>query len=787
MSNAAYSQAKDGNPEALFIVVSLMPDDSTRKKKSLAFCAKAFFLRFFNTNSQADISSAIAAYDDAMRLTCSTNHDEYLRLALLCGTVLLIKFEAFENPDDIHRAILLFRTIVDCVSRSRSRHLHLQAMNSLATSLIAADKCPGAIKESIDVELPSHLFCLEESLRLRHARTQEPAHLSEPISIFEAVTRIADPTTHTRRLISTLYVMQAKAQVNRYYQTNNIIHISDAISSIKRGIAHNPDDENFLKLLSIFLDLWIRHDIDATDDISEAISLLERVNPENSSFRDILSTLCALYARRLYLLENLEVEDLSKAISAMVNLIQLTPANHKDFSEFLEALAVMYNIRYHITKNVEDLSLFIATRRNHIEMRLPGDEPYVKSLCILAISQWEYYVCTQELQDLEVVITSLRTVQSLYAVDETDEAWFLLFIALWDRSRKIRESGNGNLNELTKAIEEAQEVVVKAINQGNLSPSDLLNALEAWSLLARTHNDPSEVFEAGDLSIRLLSQVAAPSLPIQTRLSKVSQRGGNLSRVRRLVPRDITIPPGIHNYSWTTRRAWLALRYNRPDLALEWLEQGRCFVWNQIKQLRTPVEELRAQDSVLADRFLKLSESLEAAGFRNEQSLSPPLSTLSQISQDDDATGLDLRWIQLLKDIRKIPKFQKFLCPPASSDILMNLPLLGPVIIINVAPHPDFSCTALALLPGNDEPIRIDLPDFSFTIAEKMRSQLTSYLASRNLVRAHESGDRATRVSNGLPLIPNFMYAILERLWVLVVKPILDALAYSVSCVSVED
>jgi hypothetical protein len=58
-----------------------------------------------------------------------------------------------------------------------------------------------------------------------------------------------------------------------------------------------------------------------------------------------------------------------------------------------------------------------------------------------------------------------------------------------------------------------------------------------------------------------------------------------------------------------------ALSLGHPDKALEWLVEGRCIVWNQINQLRTPVDELRSYDPALAERLSILSRELENAGF----------------------------------------------------------------------------------------------------------------------------------------------------------------------------
>jgi tetratricopeptide (TPR) repeat protein len=570
-----------------------------------------------------------------------------------------------------------------------------------------------------------------------------------------------------------LYFFQAQEQVDCYSQSKDIVHVSDAISLIRKGIAHNPEDENLLLFLSTALAVrfYDIDAIDAIDDISEAISLLERVGLEKS-----LSSLSTLYLRRFKLLQNLE--DLSKAISAKETLIRLTPDNHESLPKMLDAVTSMLYTRFRITENVEDLSLFIARRRKRVEMRLPGDKPYLRLLVELAYFQFKYFQCTQELQDLEKAITSSRTVQSLYADDEEDEVWSLLYITLWIYSEKM---GDDSLKEAAK------EVVNKAIIQGNFSPKARLIALRVQSTLSLTSNNPSDALDAADLSIRLLSEFAALSQPIQTRHSVLSHQPVDKHEWSKLLGLD-TLDNIFKSSSSTVQSppstlGGLALFHNRPDLALEWLERGRCLVWNQLKQLRTPVEELRAQDPVLADRFLKLSEDLEAAAFRTEKSLSPPLSIFSQISNYDDATGLDHNWNQLLEDIRE--KNQNFLRPPTSSDILGNLPSLGPVIIINVS---IFLCTALALLPGNDKPILIDLPDFSYSIAETMHTHLTSYLVSRGLlVRASDSEDRGSRALNNLQLGQNVMHTVLKRLWVLVVKPILDALGYSVSCVPIED
>ena len=57
-----------------------------------------------------------------------------------------------------------------------------------------------------------------------------------------------------------------------------------------------------------------------------------------------------------------------------------------------------------------------------------------------------------------------------------------------------------------------------------------------------------------------------------------------------------------------------AFKFRRPDLALEWLEQGRCLIWNQLNNLRSPLDLLSAHNEEIASDMLRVSRALENAG-----------------------------------------------------------------------------------------------------------------------------------------------------------------------------
>ena len=182
--------------------------------------------------------------------------------------------------------------------------------------------------------------------------------------------------------------------------------------------------------------------------------------------------------------------------------------------------------------------------------------------------------------------------------------------------------------------------------------------------------------------------------------------------------------------------------------------------------------------------MLRSSKALENAGSQGD--LVAPFqgeATMQyKMSLQDEANNhvkLAQEWNELLTKIRTIPNFEEFLQPPSCSNLLKNLPDSGFVVVINV--HND-SCDALALSLHLDEPLHIPLHKFSYAKANKLFNQLNTHLRAAN-VRIHKcepDGVRAThpvRDNDGGGAIK----PILQQLWLLVVKPILDGLEFSVS------
>jgi len=190
------------------------------------------------------------------------------------------------------------------------------------------------------------------------------------------------------------------------------------------------------------------------------------------------------------------------------------------------------------------------------------------------------------------------------------------------------------------------------------------------------------------------------------------------------------------------------------------------------------VDDLVKHNHLLADRFLYVSRALESSGSRQEFTPLVIDGTMSQkIALEDEARThimLAQDWNQLLKEIRSIPGFSNFLQPRQASSIMKDLPGEGPIILINI--HRE-RCDALALIKGCDKPLHIPLEHLTYKDASKLKDRLRKYLVSGNyLMRDADRGPREFRD----PEEKGGLHDILQELWLRVVKPILDALSYSV-------
>ncbi|KAF8760839.1 TPR-like protein [Rhizoctonia solani] len=189
------------------------------------------------------------------------------------------------------------------------------------------------------------------------------------------------------------------------------------------------------------------------------------------------------------------------------------------------------------------------------------------------------------------------------------------------------------------------------------------------------------------------------------------------------------------------RASATAIRSSKCATGLEWLEHGRCIVWNQSLVLRSPLDNLEASHPVLAAQLHAVSAQLHHAN-----SGSPPLESV------DDA-----------------PEHRHHFLQPTKATGLMRAARHGPVVVINCHQN---DCDALVIVPGQDHIGHVSLPNYTQYKAQNGWSEIEQLLCNKSLrERGFKPKGGRTRAR---PRHRVRTCRSLERL----VKPVLEHLGY---------
>ncbi|KAF8961807.1 CHAT domain-containing protein [Flammula alnicola] len=597
--------------------------------------------------------------------------------------------------------------------------------------------------------LPVLLNNLGNSYLSRFEHTGDLSDVSEAISLHEKAVQLT-PEGHANMPIR-LHGL-GNSFFRRFIYTGDLSDISQAISAHQKAIYFTPEGHANLATRLNSLGMTYRTRFKRTGDlgdISEAITAHQKaihVTPEgHAGMPARLSSLgnsflsCFQYTK--------DLADLAEAISAHQQAVKLTPEGHTEMPRRINNVGIAFLSRFESTGDLSDLSKAISYHQKAVDLTPEGHADMAGRLNSLGESYLSRFECTKDLSDIFQAILVHQK-----AVDLTPGGHARL-------PGRLNALGNALLCrfERTGDVTDMETGISKyrlAATSSTGPPSERLTAARIWAEESRTIA-PMQSLEAFSRAIELLSQVAGMEQTIQ-------QRHTNLSEISGL----------------STSAAAFAISQGRYDSALEWLEQGRCLVWSQLNNLRTPLDALRSHEPVLADNLSRVSGALENAGSRAELDLLRTEPSMAQkISVQDEVTAhitLAQEWEQLLERVRAIPGFEDFIRPPKSANILKHIPEAGPVIVVNV--HKD-RCDALALIAGADTPFHIPLSRFSYGKAQKLRDDLYQYILGRGIRnRGFESDMRAmqrmSRPDSGI-------YKILRDLWQLIVKPVLDGLSIS--------
>ncbi|KDR71638.1 hypothetical protein GALMADRAFT_795012 [Galerina marginata CBS 339.88] len=737
--------AVSSQEEALYLI----PDGHEKTAEILNCLGNSLLSRFESTGDTIDVYQAIEFHQNANEIT-PDGHSDLPRWLNSLGLSLMRRFDSEGNPTDIDEAISSQRKAV-CLTPEDHADM-AGRLNNLGISLLSRfelTEAPTDINEAISshqtavrltphdhADMPMWMSSLGNSFMLRFKHTGDVNDISEAISwLGKAVHDTPPEHASMPTRLNNLGI----SFMDRFRYTGDIIDISQAISFLQKGV-HLSHEDVFMPALLNNLGLSFLHRFRRTGDttdVNEAVFCYQkaiRLCDGGLNVPMLLNNIGQLLLLRFERIGDLA--DVSQAITLQTRAVSLTPDEHASKPGRLGNLGGLLLRRFERTGDLTDISNAILSQQQSLV--LAGVAPRPQFFNNLGNSFLCRFEAEGQLSDIGEAVSCHQRAINLTPDGHADMSMWLRSLGLSLRRRFERTNDPTDIQASIFSYR-------RCATYTSGSPSIRLDAAKAWAELAQKF-DPSQLLEAHCTAIALVSQVAGLG---QT----VENRHNNLVDIS-----DIS-----------ACAAAAAFGAGRPELALEWLEQGRCLVWNQIISLRTSVDDLRTYDEALANRFSRVSMALEHYGAREAEIVGVEASMEHKVSLQQEAkihAKLAHEMEQLLEQIRRIPKFRDFLRPPEAAHLLEHLPSSGNVILINV--HQD-RCDALALIPGRKIPLHIPLGTFTYGQAAELWTQLHDLLSSRGVrmpVRQSVTG-----VPSG-----SIIKRILKDLWLHVVKPIVDGL-----------
>ncbi|KAJ3551093.1 hypothetical protein NMY22_g11 [Coprinellus aureogranulatus] len=516
---------------------------------------------FDMTGDLGSINQAISVLNRAIELT-PEGHTGFPRRLTNLGNCLLLRFERIGNLSDVDSAISAQRRAVELAPEGSA-------------------------------SLPCQLNNLGASLQARFEYTYDPSDLTEAISVQQRAVQLTpddhvDMPSRLSNLGNSLHI--------RFEHTCDPADISEAISAQQRALQLTPethvDFPCFLNNLGSSFTSRFQNTSDPSD-ISSAIEALQRavqLTPEgHADLPHRLHNLGTSFACRFERTDNLL--DISSAIEALQRAIQLTPDGHADLPNWLNSVGNSFLRRFECFGKLSCITEAIAAHRRAIGLTPDDHSNLPLWLNNLGHSLQRRCEQTGDRADIADAISALKRAMQLIPKNHEGLPDILSNLG---KALRLHSRITGSDEDINDSIS-TYKLAATSITG---TPRSRLIAARRWvQLLYKQDHQSPDIWVAFDIALSLVTLVAGLEQTVQTRHRLLQDQSG-----------------------LALEAASMACSLGRADKALEWLEQGRCLIWNQMNNLRTPLDELRIHDEQLAERVLDVAKKLETAGSSRTQS-----------------------------------------------------------------------------------------------------------------------------------------------------------------------
>ncbi|KAJ6536121.1 CHAT domain-containing protein [Mycena capillaripes] len=737
----------DLNKSVLFRedALRLIPDSDFNKPAYLNNLGISLFRRFGHLGDLADLNKSVLLKEQAIHLTPEGHPDKPSRLSNL-GSSLLTRFENLGNLADLDKSVLLKEEAVCLTPEGHPdkplwlsnlgnslfrRFQHLGNLADLKKSVLLQEEAVHLTPEG-HPDKPLWLNNLGNSLIAHFQRFGDLEDLNKSVLVREdAVCLTPDGHVDKPAWLSNL----GNSLFRRFQHLGDLADLNKSVlmkeEAVRMTPEGHPDKPSSLNNLAISLS----HRFEYLGDLAElnrsvlleeeAVHLTPESHPAKPSW---LNNLGNSLFRRFEHLGNLD--DLNKSVLLQEEAVRLSPEGHPDKPSLLNNLGTSLLTRSGCLGNLADLNRSVLLIEEAVCLTPEGHPDKPLRLNNLGNSLHSRFQHLGNLADLNKSVLLKEDAVYLTPEGHPDKPLWLnnLGNAFHARFKQL-----GAHADLEKAI-----CHYSTAARARTGPAHLrFQAATSWA-----HSSPPSSLDAYHIALDLIPEIAWLGLSICDRHNRLSKAGQ--------VVRDA---------------AATAIASGDSQKAVEWLEQGRSVIWGQLLDLRTPVDALRQKHFELANRLVFLSAQLEGSGIRASDSDRIESSTqqsLQSVAENAHQSAYERE--ELLKQIRALPGFSRFLLPKTFSE-LSQAAQQGPVTILNVSKK---QCDALVLRPGcKNEVLHIPLPNFKAEDAGNQAKALGEIVgrSERLFMRQEDHLKPEDLLKHNL-----------AELWFGIVKPVLDGL-----------
>ncbi|KDQ52439.1 hypothetical protein JAAARDRAFT_210593 [Jaapia argillacea MUCL 33604] len=633
------------------------PEPHPNRSNTLFGLAYGYRERYKQKGDHADLEEAIRFDREALRLRPEPHSGRADSLNNL-GASLIMRFEVWDRREDLDEALDLYR------ASFRLRPSHPERASSLNN--------------------------LGDGLRLRFERKGEITDLEEAIKSHREAVRLR-PVDHPQRAIA-LHNLAIDLKA-RFDQTRQMGDLEEALN-LNRKVLHllpPPHPLRSYALNDLAVDLRLRFlQTGERADLEEALKFHSEalcLRPVPHPLRGTSLFNMAEIHRSLFE-ETSEIAHLDEAVKLDREALTLDSTNHLRRASLLNLLAGHLQLRAGQTGETADLDESVKLSREALHL-LPAEHPDgVSSLINLASSLGALLEKGRKLADVEELVELEREILNLRP--HPQQALSLNHMA---QRLFARFQLTGEMTDM----EEAVKAFRASATHEAASEFELFIHACHWSQMASKSNHTSGV-EAFQTAIRLLPRIAMLGSNIRSQLVALRSRSVGLA----------------------SDAAFFCLRSGEIEKAVEFLEEGRSVFWSQALHLRTPLDNLKAVRSDLAQTLERVSRTLDLGSFE--------LLSRGSGEEVDGQLSLRRRSIEerqaVLDEIRGLDGFQDFLLPQPCAK-LQKVAVNDPVVML-IATRDTSECAAVIITSSRITHIPLHL--FSYRRAEILAAQLKNAL-----------------------------------------------------------